>query len=132
MELVLDSSALLCYFKNERGADKVEAILKDAESDRREAHISAVTLAETKAVLARFFDLERATSITAGIKSSLSIIPVTAEIAELAGELKFKHSKQELSMADAIIAATALIIGSTLLTTDSDFKNIEGLGAVFI
>ena len=53
------------------------------------------------------------------------IIPLTDDIAELAIKLRRKRS---IKLPDAVIAATALRYGYTLVTRNvKDFKDIEGL-----
>lgn len=52
------------------------------------------------------------------------MIPVNAEIAVLAAEVSLEHS---LAMADSLVLATARAFGAELLTSDFDFKGIEGV-----
>jgi len=53
-----------------------------------------------------------------------NIIPLTNEIVEKCIEIRRNH---KIKTPDAIIAATALVNNLTLLTSDSDFKNIPYL-----
>ncbi len=46
----------------------------------------------------------------------LVIIPVTHEIAEVAGRFKKRATSRRLELADCLIAATAFIEGATLAT----------------
>lgn len=46
----------------------------------------------------------------------LVIIPVTHEIAEIAGSFKRKNTSRRLELADCLIAATAFVEGATLAT----------------
>lgn len=59
--------------------------------------------------------------------SELKQLPVTYEIARLAGTLT-RDSKQPLEFADAAIAATALYHQADLFTlNEKDFKEIQGI-----
>ena len=59
----------------------------------------------------------------------LAIVPLAAEIGELAYELLKEHSRPHgLRVFDAIIAATAVVVGATLATRNQKhFKMIRGL-----
>lgn len=62
--------------------------------------------------------------------SSLECFPLTAAIARSAGKLKSDRARkgQTLSLADMIVAATALAHGSVLMTDNrKDFRPIRGL-----
>ena len=57
------------------------------------------------------------------ILKTLSIIPVDSQIARLSGFFKRKYN---ISLPDAIIAATGYLTNSTILTKNiKDFKNIQ-------
>ncbi|HEX9696454.1 MAG TPA: PIN domain-containing protein [Actinomycetota bacterium] len=57
--------------------------------------------------------------------SILSEVPVDRPIAEEGGRLRRAHG---IGLADAIIAATAIVTGRTLLTrNDRDFRSVRGL-----
>jgi predicted nucleic acid-binding protein len=52
------------------------------------------------------------------------VVPVTREIALLAGDLALELG---LGMADSLVLATAREIGATLVTLDNDFARIRGV-----
>ncbi len=57
----------------------------------------------------------------------LKILSYTYEIAQLAGEIAREH-KKPIELADAAIAATAIVNGAELFTLDrDDFKDIRDL-----
>jgi predicted nucleic acid-binding protein len=65
---------------------------------------------------------------TSAILRTLRYFPLTFPIAELAGQMKFDYGKRgiTLSLADAIVAATAIHNGLTLLTDNvKDFPMRE-------
>jgi predicted nucleic acid-binding protein len=53
---------------------------------------------------------------TRALLDALVIIPVTTEIAEVAGRFKKKSTSRRLELADCLIAATAFAEGATLAT----------------
>jgi len=60
-----------------------------------------------------------------GILAVLTSIPLDVALARYAGDLRSKHG---LKLADSVIAASALITNSTLLTRNvRDFKRVPGL-----
>ncbi|MFH0968774.1 MAG: PIN domain-containing protein [Methanobacteriota archaeon] len=54
------------------------------------------------------------------LNTSLEIIPVDIDIAISAGNLK----KRKISLADAIIASTAIQVKATVVTNDSHFDEL--------
>ena len=46
MNYLLDTKALIAFFNNEDGADKVEVILKEIDENRADGFISAITITE--------------------------------------------------------------------------------------
>lgn len=59
--------------------------------------------------------------------SPLKLLPYTYEVAQLAGELA-RDLDRPIELADAAIAATTILHGSSLLTLDKeDFKGIKNL-----
>ena len=66
------------------------------------------------------------------IQTHSTILPISIEIALLAGKLKKKHrrSNNSFGLADAIHLATAGIHGAELITLDQDFKGIAGVRVI--
>jgi predicted nucleic acid-binding protein len=66
---------------------------------------------------------------TAKLIDSMTLLPVTLEIARRAGELKAEWSRKgrTLGLADMIVAATALEHGLTLVTQNRKDFPVEGL-----
>ena len=55
-------------------------------------------------------------SATEALVNALVIVPVTKEIAEVAGRFKRTSRRRTLELADCLIAASAFVEGATLLT----------------
>lgn len=129
MKLVLDTEPLASFFNNEKEADKVEGLLKSIDENRAEGFISAITLSELFCLFARAMDEGFSKNILSHIKdSNVSVVAVTEEIAETAGEFKFRYAckgRKDLPLADAIIAATAFIKNAELVSSDPHFDKIK-------
>jgi ribonuclease VapC len=117
--LVLDSFALLAYFRDEPGAGAVEKLLEQA-TDGAPLHMTEVNYAEVKYVLVR---REGATQweAAASVLQSLPVTfhPVTRPLASLAADLKARFP---ISLADACAAALAKSMRAQLVTGDPEFK----------
>jgi len=123
MSYTFDTKALMAFFNSEAGAEKVESLLKEVESDRREGFVSTVSLTEIYYLYFRRFGAKAAEERTEQVKySNLKTIAIDAEIAINAGKYK---AEKGIPIADALIAATALATKSKIITADEHF---EGLG----
>ena len=119
---LLDTTALLAHFRQEAGAETVQTILGDASSS---VHISSLSITEfarrlralgADAVEARATALEYA-----GLVSG--VIPVDVATATRAFEIG-EFSSSRLPIVDALIAASASILGATLLHCDAHFDGL--------
>ncbi len=131
--LLLDTLPLVDFFKEESKA--IKNIIIDSENDGKKLCISSVTLSELFYILADFKGTEFAKVCIDSIKIQLDVISVDAEIAETAGDFKFRYSGKDrkgLPMADAVIAATSYKTGATLVTSDPHFKKIEEISIHWI
>ena len=120
---VLDASALLAMLFGELGVEEMRALFHRAAAADRPVLISAVNWAET---------LYRVSSRQgeAGLQSvrllvahgALQVVPVDAELAELAAAYK---AADVLGLADAFAAALAKHRKAELVTSDHEFKSVE-------
>jgi predicted nucleic acid-binding protein len=108
---LLDSGILIRHLRDQKGYPQLVARLSD-ESD---VYISSYTRLE---VVRGMYDREH--KRTFGLLESFKTIPMTGEIADLAGELirSWRSRGVILGDADAVIAACALHDGLTLVTTN--------------
>ncbi len=120
---VLDSFALIAYFRGEPPGRAVKELLEKASRADRPVLMSEVNYAEVKYVLLRK-DGPAAWDEAANILVALPIEfhPVTRELADAAAELKARH---RLSLADAFAAALAQQHKAELVTADPEFKPLE-------
>lgn len=82
--------------------------------------VSAIEVFEVYKVLRRDFSEERALEAVAAMRRA-EIVPVDETLALEAADLALSH---RLAMADALLYATALRTGATLVTGDADFASL--------
>jgi predicted nucleic acid-binding protein len=109
---LLDSGILIRHLRNQRGYPQ----LVDRLSDEAEVYISSYTRLE---VVRGMHDRE--SKKTFSLLDAFETIPMTGEIADLAGELirSWRSHCVILGDADAVIAASELHNGLTLVTTNA-------------
>ncbi len=95
----------------------------------KERFISAIALHEIY-----WLTLEHEGKQTAQLRADLlvkdfKVIKVDAEIAKSSAELRHKY---QISMADSIIAATALSLKATCLSDDPHFKKVDEIKTTWI
>jgi ribonuclease VapC len=119
---VLDSSALMTFFENRSGADKVEELLTGAAEAQRPVAMSVVNWGEV------YYSIWRAHGEKAAIAKMqeiaqlpIEILDVDMELAKLAASLKAQHN---LPYADCFAAALAQARKATLVTSDKDFERV--------
>ena len=120
---ILDSYALLAFFRGEETAAQVKALLHKAASADRPLHMTEVNYAEVKYLLLKK-DGADAWKLAADILTSLPIEFHAADrrLAEVAADFKARH---KISLADAFAAALAREQKAELVTGDSEFKALE-------
>ena len=121
--LVLDSYALLAYFRQEPGGDQVKDLLHRAAVADRPLHMSEVNYAEVNYSI-RKKDGTDAWSVATRIVQTLPIEfhPATRAQADQAAIYKAGH---KLSLADAFAAALAKEKKAELVTGDPEFKVLD-------
>ena len=120
---VLDSFALIAYFRDEPGAEIVEQLLVAAERKDSRLHMTDVNYAEVKYSIIKK-DGAEAWAEAAKVLSGLPIDfhPTSRVLADLAAEYKAAH---KMSLADAFAAALAKNKNAELVTGDFEFKSVE-------
>ena len=121
---VLDASALMAFFEREPGADRVEQLLSAAAASERPLLMSVVNWGEVYYSTWRKYGEEVARRTLAEIAQlPIEVVDVDMEMTKLAASFKARH---KLPYADAFAAALAKERRASLITTDKDFKLIEG------
>lgn len=123
MKFLLDTSAVSDYL---RGLDPVVRRIQKAKPSN--LAISTVTVMELRYGAARRQSEKLNGSIQAFLHD-ITTLAFDAEAAEQAGALRaaMESSGHGIALADCQIAATALVLGLTLVTSDGDLRRVPGL-----
>jgi|SRR5579863_1433878 len=126
---VFDSSALIRYLDNEAGADRVEQILGECVALRAEGVLTAVQWGEIAGnTRQRFGEKEEMRVVTNFLPSEIAIVPVTAERAKAAADLKVDR---KIPYADAFALGLAMESSKHILVTaDYGFKDVADLARI--
>jgi ribonuclease VapC len=121
--IVLDSFALIAYFRGEPAGVPVKELLQRASKADKPAQMTEVSYAEAKYMILRK-DGADAWEEAAKILIALPIEfhPADRELADLAADFK---SRVSFSLADAFAAALAKKHKAELVTGDPEFKAVE-------
>ena len=116
---LIDTNILIDHLRGDPAANR---LLQDVESGRAQATVSVITECEVLAAPVLTPQDERQ------VLRLLAVLPsvaVTSHVARLGAQLRRRY---RLTIADALIAATALRSHATLVTRDvKDFRAIKGL-----
>ena len=120
MTHLLDSSAVLAFYLDEPGANRVDQLLS---SPGVSIAISALTLYEiSAAVKHRTGSVQSSKEAVAELRQSITIVKeVTESIVDLGIELR-RNATDHIALADCLIAATALNYGLVLVHRDPHFS----------
>ena len=119
---VLDSYALLAYFRNEAGGEKVEHLLNEAVADKHELHMTCINAGEVYYMTHRKDGADKAALVWKALQQfPIHIIEVDMTFTYKAASIKAKY---KLSFADAFAAALAINKKATLITGDHEFDNL--------
>jgi predicted nucleic acid-binding protein len=117
---VLDASALMTFFENRAGADKVEALLVGAADAERPLAMSVVNWGEVYYSIWRAHGEQAAIAkLRAIAQLPIQVFDVDMEMAKQAASLKAQHN---LPYADCFAAALAQSRKATVVTSDKDFE----------
>jgi predicted nucleic acid-binding protein len=126
---VLDASALMTFFEDRPGADRVQELLVKAAGVKRPLLMSVVNWGEV------YYSVWRAHGETAaeGKLHDIAQLPVVVvyadtELTKLAASLKAQHN---LPYADCFAAALAQARKGVLVTSDKDFEGVAGCLKIF-
>jgi uncharacterized protein len=120
---VLDSFALIAFFRGEEGDDMVAALLQRAGERDIPVHMTEANYAEVKYMIVRKNGAAHWDGIARDLPAlPIEFHPITRELADLAADFKVRGG---LSMADAFAAALAKQKKAQLVTGDPEFKQLE-------
>jgi predicted nucleic acid-binding protein len=125
---VLDSYAILTLLNDESGADRVEALLQQAEKDEIILSMSLINLGEIAYIVERRWGQAKLRTVLAYLEeTAVKIIPATRERVLDAANIKAQYP---MAYADAFAAMLAKELSATLLTGDPEFQIISDQIAV--
>ncbi len=121
---VLDSYALLAFFRNEKGGEKVEQLLNEAATDKHELYLTCINAGEVYYMSSRKDGAAKAEFVWKAMRQfPVHIIDADLEFILFAAKLKAKYS---ISYADAFAAALTIKRKATLITGDDEFEALIG------
>jgi predicted nucleic acid-binding protein len=119
---VFDASALFAFLHSTAGGKRVAALIKEAVNGRAEIVMSAVNYGEVYGWILREYGLDRAkATMSAVYPLPIRLVDVTPARAFGAAEVK---SKYKLYYVDSFVAALAMEVKGTLVTSDTDFRRL--------
>jgi predicted nucleic acid-binding protein len=122
---VLDSYALLSYFEEEPGADKVQRLLEQAEKGKVSLFMSIVNWGEVYYSLCRSKGAEKAEDSLLIIEQlPISLIEVEKAFMHEVAKLKIYHS---IALGDCFAAALAIERRCPVITGDKEFERLGNL-----
>ena len=122
---VLDASALMTFFENRAGADKVETLLVGAADAERPLAMSVVNWGEVYYAIWRAHGEKAATAkLQAIAQLPILVFDVDMELTKLAASLK---AQSNLPYADCFAAALAQTRKAVLVTSDKDFECVASV-----
>jgi len=120
---VLDTSAILTLVDDEEGSDEVERLLRGSRTGRLQAFACSITLMELFYTALREKGEDEAVMLSALVKAyPLEWLYPDEKTLLQAARLKATHA---LSVADALIAATAKLRGAVLAHKDPEFEALR-------
>lgn len=102
---------------------------KEAIRKAKERFISVIVLHEIYYLTLAQEGQETAILRTSLLEKDFKVVKVDSEIAKSSAELRHKY---RLSVADSIIAATALMLQATCLSDDPNFKTVNEIKTTWI
>ena len=120
---VLDAYAMMMFFEDEPGADRVRELILNAEENKVELVMSVVNLGEIWYSIARTNSNETADQMIREIEGmAIDIVEADWPLTRLAAQLK---AAGNISYADCFAAALAKSRKAELVTGDKEFKKVE-------
>ena len=120
---VLDSHALLAFFRGEETGLAVRELLHKAATADRPLHMTEVNYAEVKYMLVKKDGVAAWNEAEDVLKSlPIEFHPITRALSDAAADFKARF---KISLADAFAAALAKEKKTALITGDLEFKALE-------
>jgi len=121
--IVLDSSAVIAFIQNERGAEKIQELMTLALTGGRKLYLSVVNWGEIYYWVWRGNGQQAARQVAGEIERfPIEIINLDVELTRIAAGIRAVY---KLPYADCFAAALAKQYGAEVVTSDKDFMLVE-------
>ncbi len=116
MSFVLDTTAIITYLSDLKGADLIEEMLEKASRGKAEIYVNYLTLAELYHVIGSEYTTKKANEAVVAVKRwPISLVPVDESIALSAGRIVVQSG---LPLQDAVVIATAMDRDAAVVTSN--------------
>lgn len=120
---VLDSYAMIAYFEDEAGADRVAEILRQLIQGKAKGYMSVINWGEIYYNTMREEGIDEAEKVILQFsKFPIEVVDVNRGLAYEAAKLKGKY---RIAYADCFAIALSAKLKATLVTGDLEFKKVE-------
>ena len=120
---VLDSYAMIAYFEDERGAERVEQVLRQLIQGKARGFMSVVNWGEVYYNTMREQGVAEAEKVILQLdKFPIQMVEVNKDLAYEAAKLKGKY---RIVYADCFAVALSVKLKASLVTGDSEFKKLK-------
>ena len=119
---LIDTCGWIEYLSDSTLSDSFSPFIESATPDR--CFTPTMIIYEVYKRITSVYNEEEAMKAVAHIKNCTSVLDMTESIAISAADLSLKH---RIPMADSIILATAKSKGASIITSDTDFKELENV-----
>jgi len=120
---VLDSYAMIAYFEDEPGADRVALVLKQLIKGKAKGFMSVVNWGEVYYNTMREEGISEAEKVILQLdKFPIQIVDVNKELAYEAAKLKGEF---RIAYADCFAVALSVKLDAAIVTGDPDFKKLH-------
>lgn len=125
---VLDTFALLAYFQDEPGTDRVMEVLQSAQKEKSRVCLCIINLGELLYIVERRRGLTEAQAVLAAIQQTpIEILPAEEQTVLAAAHIKANYA---VSYADAFTVTCAGQLDGVILTGDREFESVESVAKV--
>ncbi|MBM4340484.1 MAG: type II toxin-antitoxin system VapC family toxin [Deltaproteobacteria bacterium] len=122
-QYVLDSYAMIAYFEDEPGADRVAKILRQLIQGKAKGYMSVVNWGEVYYNTMREGGSAEAEKVILQLdKFPIQVVEVNRELAYEAAKLKGMY---RIAYADCFAAALSVKLNALLVTGDPEFKKLK-------
>lgn len=120
---MMDSFAMIAFFENEPGAERVERILKSILDRKARGYMSVINWGEIYYNTMREQGVEMAEDVIRQFKKySIELIDADQQLTYDAAKLKGKY---KIAYADCFAAALAMRLNAFVVTGDPEFKKLD-------